>query len=121
MAEKADVLGMSLYRKTYNDVFGYFVYPLAPEYYFFRSRLVKDDVSDVIVSELQAEPWFSAPIESKPALEWYKVFDKSDFKEQIEFVENARLKESFLWGVEWWEYLRKNGEPALWNEARKIF
>lgn len=120
-ADKADILGMSLYRKTYNELFGYFVYPLTPEFYLFRARLIKEDVEKVIVSELQAEPWFSAPIESRPAKDWYEVFDKTDFNNQIEFVQSARLEEVYLWGVEWWEYLRQNGEPALWNEARKVF
>ena len=38
-ARSADVLGISLYRQTWNKFFGYVIYPLTPEYYFFQPRL----------------------------------------------------------------------------------
>lgn len=120
VAEEADVLGISLYRKTYNEIFGNFVYPLTPEYYFFRSRLVKEYVNTVIVSELQAEPWFSEEIENRELSEWYKLFNKQDFQNQVEFVKNSHIEEVYFWGVEWWEYLREHGEPALWEEAERV-
>lgn len=121
LAKQSDILGISLYRKTYNDIFGYFIYPLSPEYYFFRARLVSEEVDKVIVSELQAEPWFSGPIESRPLTEWAGLFNKDDFQNQVEFVKNAKLDEVYFWGVEWWEYLRQKGNSSLWNEAKKLF
>lgn len=120
-AQAGDILGISMYRKTWNDLFGYFIYPLTPEYYFFRASLIKEYVSQVIVSELQAEPWFSAPIDSRPLSYWYDVFDVEMFENNIEFVRQAGLPEAYLWGAEWWYTLKQDGDDRLWEAARPLF
>ncbi|MBI4435521.1 cellulase family glycosylhydrolase [Candidatus Uhrbacteria bacterium] len=120
-AQAADVLGISLYRQTWNDLFGYFVYPLTPEYYFFRAQLVEDYVSKVIVSELQAEPWFPEPIESRPIQEWYDSFDAQMFQDNVAFAREAGLSEAYLWGAEWWYALKTAGDDRLWETARSLF
>ncbi len=121
VAKSADVLGISLYRQTWNDLFGYFVYPISPEYYYIRSKFVEGDVDRVIVSELQAEPWFPEAIESRPVVDWYEAFDAQMFQNNLDFVKQARLPEAYLWGAEWWYLLKLNGEPRLWNTAKTVF
>jgi hypothetical protein len=120
-AQSADILGISMYRKTWNHLFGYFVYPLTPEYYFFRASLVKGYVSRVIVSELQAEPWFPEDIESRPLTDWYDVFTQEMLMDNVEFVRKAGLSEAYLWGTEWWYALKKAGDNRLWETARLLF
>jgi hypothetical protein len=120
-AQAADILGLSMYRQTFNDAFGYFVYPLSPSYYYFRAELVRDDVQKVIVSELQAEPWFSAPIDSKERTQWYDSFTVEMFEQNIEFARDAMLSEAYLWGAEWWYALKLEGDDRLWETARKLF
>ncbi|MBM5789671.1 hypothetical protein FJZ23_01085 [Candidatus Parcubacteria bacterium] len=119
--ETADILGISMYRLTWNDLFGYFIYPLTPEYYYLRASLVEDQVERVVVSELQAEPWFPEPIASRPLSVWYNAFDAEAFEHNIRFVEDARLPEVYLWGAEWWLLLRENGDERLWNVAKNVF
>ena len=120
-AEVADVLGISMYRQTWNELVGHFVYPITPEYYFFRSALVRDTVAKVIVSELQAEPWFSEPIESRPLIEWYDQFSIKLFEENVAFAKQAGLSEVYLWGAEWWYALKHAGDDRLWEYARTLF
>lgn len=120
-AEAADILGISLYRLTWNDLFGYFMYPLSPEYYYTRAQLVRGDVERVIISELQAEPWFPEPLESRSLDHWYQAFDTEMFENNIAFVEDAHLSEAYLWGAEWWYYLKSHGDERLWNVARGVF
>lgn len=119
--QAADVLGLSMYRTTHNNVFGHFVYPLSPSYYYFRTELVKDRVSKVIVSELQAEPWFHAPIESRALTDWYEAFTVEMFEENIDFATDAQISEVYLWGVEWWYALKQAGDERLWKVAEKLF
>ena len=120
-AQAADVLGISLYRQTWNDLFGYFVYPLTPEYYFFRAQLVEDDVSQVIVSELQAEPWFPQPIQSRPLVDWYDSFTGEMLEHNVAFAREVGAAEVYLWGAEWWYALKQAGDNRLWETARGIF
>ncbi|MBI4714282.1 endo-1,4-beta-xylanase [Candidatus Uhrbacteria bacterium] len=120
-ARAADILGISMYRLTWNDLFGYFIYPLTPEYYFTRAQFVGNSVERVIVSELQAEPWFPEPIESRSLSQWYQSFDSEMFRKNLEFVNEANLPEVYLWGAEWWYLLKKNGDERLWNVAEEVF
>ncbi len=117
----ADILGFSLYRLTWNDAFGYFLYPLTPEFYYARARLVQEQVSRVIISELQAEPWFSEPMETRSLDRWYQAFDAEMFRRNIQFVEHVHVGEVYLWGAEWWLYLKQQGDPRLWNVALDLF
>ena len=121
VAEHADILGISLYRKTWNKTVGYFEYPLTPEFYAFRASLLSDLHKKVIVSELQAEPWFSESIKQKPLEYWYQAFSEQDFKDHIQFAKELQFSEAYLWGAEWWEYMRLHGDNRLWNVAADLF
>jgi hypothetical protein len=118
---QADVLGISMYRLVWNDLFGYFMYPLVPEYYYVRAQMAKRDVARVIISELQAEPWFPEPIERRTLSQWYQAFDADMFENNLQFVENAHLPEVYLWGAEWWVLMKENGDDRLWEVAKNIF
>jgi hypothetical protein len=120
-AQAADILGISMYRQTWNDVFGYFIYPLTPAYYFFRAQLVQDDVSQVIISELQAEPWFSDTIQSRPFADWYESFTSEMLEQNVSFAREVGVAEAYLWGAEWWYALKQVGEDRLWETAKHIF
>lgn len=120
-AREADILGISMYRQTWNPLVGHFIYPLTPAFYFARAALVRDVVSLVIVSELQAEPWFPEPIETRPTLEWYSLFTSEMFAKNIDFARRAGLSEAYLWGAEWWYALAQAGDDRLWEAARPLF
>ncbi len=117
-ASFADTLGFSLYRKTWNPRFGETMYPIGPAFYRWRQLLVAPLVSHVIVSELQAEPWFSVPIAARSAAEWLEVFGPEELRENMTFARETGASEVYLWGVEWWAYLEEAGEPELWEAAR---
>ncbi|OGL96410.1 hypothetical protein A2318_03365 [Candidatus Uhrbacteria bacterium RIFOXYB2_FULL_45_11] len=116
-----DVLGISVYRETWNAVFGYFTYPLSPLFYRVRSWPIRWSGKEILVSELQAEPWFSEDLNARPVTYWYEVFTAEDFVKNINFVNEIGVSEVDLWGAEWWMYAKQHGEPRLWNEAAKLF
>ncbi|MBI2473107.1 endo-1,4-beta-xylanase [Candidatus Uhrbacteria bacterium] len=120
-ARSADILGISLYRQTWNPFFGYIIYPLTPDYYFFRSHLIQKFVPQVIISELQAEPWFSDSIQSRSLTDWYKMFTVEMFEHNVQFARKTGLGEVYLWGAEWWYRLKESGDDRLWEAARSLF
>ena len=43
------------------------------------------------------------------------------FKEMINFSSKTGFDTFYLWGVEWWYWLKLNGHDELWLEAKKLF
>jgi len=120
-AGTADVLGFSVYRAVWNDGLFSIRYPLPPLYYRLRSWVVRPFVDEVIVSEMQAEPWFPEPAKSAEFVKWYEVFNADDLAEAVSFAQDTGAPEAYLWGAEWWYVLLKHGEPRLWEAAREVF
>lgn len=120
-ATMADIVGISMYRVTWNQLFGYFYYPVTPGFYKFHAAVVSPFVDKVVVSELQAEPWFPEPVEARTPEQWYETFNADMMRQNIAFANRTGLPEVYLWGAEWWYYLKVNGQPQLWNVARELF
>ncbi|MEK7211115.1 MAG: beta-galactosidase [Patescibacteria group bacterium] len=120
-ASLADILGISMYRVSWNKLFGYLFYPVFPAFYRERANLIKYLVSDVIVTELQVEPWAPTDIKFLPLEEQYKSMNLERFRDNIEFARRAGFTEVYLWGVEWWYWLKVRGNDTFWNESKKLF
>jgi hypothetical protein len=119
----ADILGISMYRQTWNKWFGYFFYPITPAFYREKAAAVFPIVKKVIVTELQAEPWPAnqTPIPQTPIPEQYKSMNARRFRDNIEFARRVGFSEVYLWGVEWWYWIREHGDPSFWNAAKVLF
>ncbi len=117
----ADVLGVSLYRITWNPIFGNFFYPLTPQHYQQKAAFSEYFVNKVIISELQAEPWGNRPLNQMSLEEQYKTMNMSFFRENIQFAKKIGFEQIYLWGVEWWYWLKLQGVDEFWEEARTLF
>ena len=123
----AEVIGSTLYKVVYNEKIGYIRYPLPTWFYFAKASFIKTffkTTKSVINSELQAEAWHT---EKKDLVqmtkeETDKSLDLKQFNKNIIFAKGAGFDEIYLWGVEWWYFLKiKKGEADLWNEAKKLW
>lgn len=121
MAVAADVLGVSLYRTTWNDLTGYFIYPLGPEFYRIKAAIARPFVDAVVLSELQAEPWFQTAQQDTPLSEQVKMFTADHLREQLDGAVAVGFDEIYLWGVEWWYWLAIQGEDELWEAGKEVF
>ena len=120
-ASVADILGISMYRVSWNKLFGYLFYPVFPAFYSERANLIKYLVSDVIVTELQVEPWAPTDIKYLPMEEQYRSMNLAKFRDNIDFARRTGFKEVYLWGVEWWYWLKVRGNDTFWEESKKLF
>lgn len=121
-ASRVDILGISLYREVYTSVIGPFVFPYSTMFYALQRALVSPFVTKVIVSELQAEPWFEGGLyeQEGTTADLYAAYPIEDLEANVEFAKRIGVDEVYFWGVEWWMRLREMGEPRLWDGARAI-
>ena len=43
-------------------------------------------------------------------------------RSNVQFAKNTGLSEIYIWGVEWWYWLKeKQNNSTVWNEAKKLF
>jgi hypothetical protein len=122
-AKRADIFGTTMYRIIYKKPFNYFKYPLPPKFFWIKANLVHlfYPGKPIVVSELQTEPWGPKLIYDLPLEEQEKSMSLAQFRENIEYAKAAGFPENYLWGAEWWYWLKtKHEKPEFWEEAKKV-
>ncbi len=119
LASIADEIGVSMYRFTYQESFGALAFPHPSVYYRLHAFVTRLFADDVIVSELQMEPWFTGNPQDPASLD--VPFTAEDFVEHVQFAKDTGIDETLLWGAEWWYYEHLRGNDSLWNAAIETF
>jgi hypothetical protein len=118
----ADTFGTTIYRTTWNKYIGYWTYPFPAGLYRAKARLWGLDPAHVLIAELQAEPWppgvslVEATIE-----EQLRSMDIDRLNNQIAFAKKTGFGDAYLWGVEWWYWMREQGHPEFWERGKELF
>ena len=123
-ARLGDIVSISLYRKVWFKEFDSYVnYPFPSVFYWRKALIIKKLFGkEIFCGELQAEPWGPVLIHELPLEEQQKTMNLEQFQENIEFAKKTGLKEFYLWGGEWWYWLKtKHDQPEIWEEAKKLF
>ena len=121
LAPLADIVGSSLYRGAWNDHLGYIAFPIGPGWYQVRADYIRTQKKDVIITELQAEPWGKKAIQEMTVEEGLETLPLKKIKEHIDFARQVGFTHVYLWGGEWWYWLKKQGNDSVWNELRGIY
>ncbi len=118
-----DVLGVSMYRITWNRFLGYFYYTLPPEYYSIKARAIRPFVDGIIISELQAEPWPPGKSITETSLaEQYTSMNPKRFQRNVDYAQRTGFTDIYLWGPEWWWYLKtKHNDSTMWETGAQYF
>lgn len=120
---RPDEFGISIYKRVWDKAITkrYFEYPFPAWFYSFLAGAGKIATGkDMIIHELQAEPW--APIETKQAslAEQDKSLDPERLRNRFRFGEATGMREMYMWGVEWWYWRKiKHGDSGTWDVARE--
>lgn len=117
----ADEQGVTMYRVTWNPIIRYFHYPWPPAFYRLKAALVAPFVQQVLVSELQLEPWAPSGLAVLSPQEAARSFGLHQFWQNVAFARATGLPEVFTWGVEWWYKERVEGRGELWEAAQLLF
>lgn len=119
-----DIVGTTIYKTAWFKEMGVYVnYPFPAIFYWRKAQFVKKIFGkDVICVELQAEPWCKNLLYDCSLEEQQKTMGLERFKYNIEFAKNTGLNEFYLWGSEWWYWLKKKQNQAdIWQEAKKLW
>ncbi|TAK95131.1 hypothetical protein EPO05_05045 [Patescibacteria group bacterium] len=123
-AKRADIFGTTMYRTIWKKGVGYFEYPIGPRFFQFKHWLIKTFAHQdkAIVIELQGEPWIAGWTVSRPLEEQYASMNPDQLKENVEFAKKTGFSDIYVWGVEWWYWLKKTqNDPSLWDTAKEIY
>jgi hypothetical protein len=124
-AARGDIFGTTMYRVVLTRLFGQITYPIPPGFFKIKTGIVKllyGFDKEILVIELQAEPWGSRAL-YESSLEVHKEsMDHEQFLKNIAYAKATGFREFFLWGAEWWYWAKTTqNDPFYWNEAKKLF
>lgn len=122
----SDTFGTTLYRQVWSPYFGVVEYPFPPFFYSSKNQIVKiltGNKGETIISELQAEPWLKGGerLASAAIDKQVKGLPVSKLKSYVEYASQTGFREIYLWGVEWWYFMDKNGHPEYLEYTKSLF
>ncbi|GAG64581.1 unnamed protein product, partial [marine sediment metagenome] len=116
--------GITMYRRVWSKEFKIYLTHIFPPTFYYRKALIINKIfgKEVICIELQAEPWGPKLSYDISLEEQEKSMDFNRFQKNINFAKKTGLKEFYLWGAEWWYWMKtKQNKLEIWEEAKKLF
>lgn len=122
-SNRGDVFGTTLYRFVFSDVFNRYWVNYIP-YWFYRVkagyvRLLHPE-KQVIIAELQAEPWTTKGITKTEIDEQFKTMSMDKFNKMISVAKATGFSPQYLWGAEWWYWMKEKGHPEYWDRVKTL-
>jgi hypothetical protein len=113
-----DLFGTTLYRIVRTPGGRIVTYDWVPAaFYRLKARLLGIDMKNFWVAELQAEPWFAGGDPHNTSIEEQEETMNPDrLAKHLEYVASIGVDRAYLWGVEWWYFMKvKNNDPRYWE------
>jgi len=123
-AKRADIFGTTMYRNVYKAGVGYYTYPIGPRFFRFKYGLINlfAHQKNAVVMELQAEPWIAGYTTNQPLSEQFKSMTAEKLKANVDYAREVGFPQIYLWGVEWWYWLKVQKDyPQVWDTAKELF
>ena len=122
--KRGDIFGSTFYVYLANETLGGFRTIVNHNFYKFKSLLFGIIHGDrpVYLIEIGMEPWLTKPITETPIEEQLEFMNIDRLNETLVMAAKTNFDEQYLWGIEWWYYLRANGHPEIWDYLKvRIF
>jgi hypothetical protein len=112
---QGDAFGTSVYVYFWNPELGRFKTVLPPWFYRVKENIMAliHGKKETFLIELSLEPWLLEPVTTVSVETQYSRMDLEKFNEIIE--------KQYLWGGEWWYWLKKQGHPEMWIRGKTLF
>lgn len=118
-----DKFGISVYKRVWDKTLThrYYEYPL-PAWFYATLAGTEELISgkDMIIHELQTEPWPPIDIHQASLQEQYKSMDAGRLKDRIAYGKATGMRTIDLWGAEWWYWVKvKQNDPSVWGVVKQ--
>ena len=128
-ASRADVFGTTMYREVYSarqifgKTLGHWRYPIGPNFFKAKQFLIKlfANQDKALVVELQGEPWVEGWTVHAPIERQLESMNAEILADNIEFAKKTGMQEIYVWGVEWWYWMKTTqNDNSVWEMAKKF-
>ena len=122
--QKGDVFGTSQYLYVWwREPVGPFRYPITPVFFRIKHYVIEKIFGDkpAVVIELSAEPWLRKSIVDTSVEVQLQRMGIDKFNEMIEFSSKTSFNTFYLWGAEWWYWMKLQGHDQFWLRASDLF
>jgi hypothetical protein len=121
--KNGDSFGTSMYIYFSNPELGEFKTKLPPIVYRMKERLMEIlfGPKETFLIELSLEPWLTEPTARASVDEQLSRMDAEKFDEILAYARETSFSAQYLWGVEWWWYMRSKDHPEFWDKAKGLF
>ncbi len=123
-ARRTKIIGTSLYRIVWAKHFKKYIhYPLPAIFYQRKTALIKKlfNVNEIFVAELQAEPWGPEQNWKISLEEQKKSMSIEKFKNIVNYTQKAGFTKAYLWGVEWWYWMKTvHNQDQIWEQVKML-
>ncbi|OGG72519.1 hypothetical protein A3A38_04135 [Candidatus Kaiserbacteria bacterium RIFCSPLOWO2_01_FULL_53_17] len=118
-----DAFGTSVYVHFWTPELGQFKTILPPAFYRVKMNLAQLLFGEkpTFLIELSGEPWLIEPIVETPIEAQLWRMDIGKFNDILDYARATRFDMQYLWGVEWWYYMKERGHPEFWERAQELF
>jgi hypothetical protein len=115
--KRGDQFGSTFYVYTANNYFEdvrSFMSHNSYRYKLFIMNLIHGEKPTYLI-EVSIEPWLTKPIINTSFKEQLSKMNVKRAKIILDIASQTGFTEQYLWGPEWWYYLKLNGYPELWD------
>lgn len=122
--KRGDSFGTSVYVYLWNETTGPLESILPPETYIAKRKILElvYGKKETMLIELSVEPWLNMPIVEADLETQFSRMDIDKFEKIITYAKETRFQKQYLWGAEWWYWLKeKQGHPEFWERAEKLY
>lgn len=120
---EGDAFGTSVYVYFWNPELGQFKTILPPWFYRAKEGLMEfvHGEKRTFLIELSLEPWLVEPVTDIPVEVQFTRMNPEKMDEILAYAKETRFDTQFLWGGEWWYWLREHGHPEMWEKGKQVF
>ncbi len=117
-----DAFGTSVYMYLWNPTLGQVRSVYMPFFYKSKTNLMSllfGNKKSFLI-ELSLEPWLLESVATAPITNQIERMSIDKFMEIINFAKKTGFDTQYLWGAEWWYFMKEKGHPEYWELGKNV-